>query len=87
MIDCNGDVLPCTFSIGNIMDEDIISILSRYNPYENVFTKALLEDGIKGLVEFVGIKKLSINAEDYYSPCSFCKAVANVVKSSYSYNK
>lgn len=76
MIECNGDVLPCNFSIGNILNEDIVSILQKYNPYENVFTKALLEDGIKGLVEIVGKKRLNINAEDYYSPCSFCKAVA-----------
>lgn len=77
MIDCNGDVLPCNFAIGNILEEDIISILQRYNPYENPFTRALIKDGIKGLVEVVGQKKLNINQEDYYSPCSFCKAVAN----------
>ena len=82
MIDSNGDVLPCDFPIGNILKEDIISILQRYNPYENVFTKALLEDGIKGLVEVVGQKKLNINENDYFSPCSFCKAVAKVVKRS-----
>jgi MoaA/NifB/PqqE/SkfB family radical SAM enzyme len=80
MIDCNGDVLPCYYPIGNILKEDIVSILSRYNPYENVFTKALLEDGIKGLAQIVEQENLSINPEDYYSPCGFCKAVADAVK-------
>lgn len=82
MIDCNGDVLPCDFPIGNILKEDIISILQRYNPYENVFTKALLEEGIQGLITEVNRNGLDIKPEEFYSPCSFCKAVANVLKRS-----
>ncbi|WP_167958085.1 radical SAM/SPASM domain-containing protein [Anaerosporobacter faecicola] len=76
VIDCNGDVIPCNFPIGNIYEEDIATMLERYNPYDNIFSKALLEDGIVGLCNVVKANRIPIDPEDYYSPCAFCKAVA-----------
>ncbi len=76
MIDCNGDVLPCSFSIGNINHVDIIEIIEQYNPYQNPYTKALIEKGVAGLVEVAKEKGIKLDLEAYYTPCAICKAIA-----------
>jgi MoaA/NifB/PqqE/SkfB family radical SAM enzyme len=80
MIDCNGNVLPCNFSIGNIYQQDILDMITEYNPYKNPFTKALLEKGIRGLLEEAETQNIFINPDEYYSPCAVCKAIADKIK-------
>lgn len=79
MIGCNGDVMPCRFPIGNINEKDILDILSLYDPYQNEYTKALLEKGIKGLVDTAGQNGIAVNIDEYYTPCAVCKAIARQV--------
>lgn len=79
MIDCNGDVVPCNFPIGNIYDKDILEILKSYDPNKNIFTKALLEDGIKGLITVAKENGIEIDMGDCYSPCSVCRKIKNEI--------
>lgn len=80
MIDCNGDVLTCNFSIGNIMDNNIIDIIADYDPYKNPYTKALLDNGIQGLLKEAKYNGININASDYYSPCEICREIAKILR-------
>jgi MoaA/NifB/PqqE/SkfB family radical SAM enzyme len=80
MIDCNGDVLACNFTIGNIMENNIIDIIKEYNPYNNPYTKSLLGNGINGLLKEAENNGIIINASDYYSPCEVCRAIIEEVK-------
>ncbi len=79
MIDCNGDVLACDFPIGNIMENNILDIIKEYNPYNNPYTKALLENGIRGLLKEAENNGIIIDASDYYSPCGVCRAIIEAV--------
>lgn len=79
MIDCNGDVLACNFPIGNIMENNILDIIKEYNPYNNPYTKSLLENGISGLLKEAENNDVIINASDYYSPCEVCRAIIEAV--------
>jgi len=80
MIDCNGDVKPCCFPIGNINDQEIEEILKGYDPFANPYTKALIEKGIEGLVEVANNQQLVFDVEAHYSPCSLCGAVAKAAR-------
>lgn len=80
MIDCNGDVIACNFSIGNITENNILDIIYGYNPYKNPYTKALLEDGINGLLKEAKNNGIIINASDYYTPCEVCRAISEAIK-------
>lgn len=80
MIDCNGDVLACNFPIGNIMENDILHIITEYNPYNNPYTKSLLENGIRGLLREAENNGVIINASEYYSPCEVCRAIVKAIR-------
>lgn len=75
-INPNGDVVVCSFPIGNINTNNILDILADYNPYKNPYTNALLSGGIKRLVEYVKGEGKIIALSDYYSPCDICRDVA-----------
>jgi len=68
-IDPNGDIVGCGGVIGNIYTEDILDIVSRYNPYENECMVAIMNGGIAGQLEYA--KKLGIDFDitKYYSVC------------------
>ncbi|BBF42583.1 hypothetical protein lbkm_1267 [Lachnospiraceae bacterium KM106-2] len=74
-INCNGDVLPCSFPMGNIYENDILTILRSYDPYRDPLSKALIEGGIAGLIEVANKQGVFIDPDDYYSPCEICNAI------------
>ena len=80
MIDCNGDVLPCNFPIGNIINSNILDIIAEYNPYKNPYTRSLLENGIRGLLKEAENNGIVIDASEYYSPCEVCRAIAEAIR-------
>ncbi len=75
-VDCTGDVFACSFPIGNIMDSSILEIIREYNPYKNMYTKALLERGISGMIRVAKNNGVAIDVSDYYSPCEVCRAIS-----------
>ncbi len=80
MIDCSGDVLVCDIPIGNIMENSILEIIREYDPYNNPYTKALLENSIKGMLKEAENNGIIIDTSDYYTPCGLCRAIIEEVR-------
>jgi MoaA/NifB/PqqE/SkfB family radical SAM enzyme len=58
--------------IGNAFETDIIDIIEDYDPFRIPEAKALVENGIRGLVEWARRKGVSLSSEGYYSVCDMC---------------
>jgi len=71
----NGDVMVCGFVIGNIYREDIIDVVTRYNPYENDAMRAILRGGIAGLVEYAEAQGITVDTAEYNNTCDVCHAI------------
>lgn len=71
----DGKVWICGFSIGNIYEENILEIIDRYNPNENKVMKILLNEGVKGLIEYGETLGVTIDLNKHYSACSICREV------------
>ncbi|BCN29087.1 radical SAM protein [Anaeromicropila herbilytica] len=78
-INSNGDVIPCSFPIGNIYKDNIIDIIRGYNPYQDPLTKSLVEKGIYGLIEQAEKQGIHLNIEQYYSPCEICHEICREI--------
>ena len=76
----NGDLAGCSFAIGNIYKNDVLEILEKYNPYENPATRALLEGGVKMLLDYVDGLGIEINSSDCYSACGVCRKSMTALK-------
>lgn len=68
----NGDVLICSYVIGNIYEESIADIVARYNPYENDFMRAILTGGGAALLAVMREKGIAVDCEKCYSVCDLC---------------
>jgi MoaA/NifB/PqqE/SkfB family radical SAM enzyme len=75
----NGDVMVCSFPIGNIYEEDINSILTRYNPYENEYMKTILSEGVNGLVQMAADRGLAVDVSQCWSVCEACKTLVQAM--------
>jgi MoaA/NifB/PqqE/SkfB family radical SAM enzyme len=71
----NGDIVICSFVIGNIYHENITQIINHYNPYENPLMSALLNGGVKALMQLAEINGVTIDISQYYSACSVCNDI------------
>ncbi len=71
----NGDVMVCSFVIGNIYEESIETIVSRYNPYDNIYTKALITGGGSALVELASANGINVDSSKCYSLCDLCRKI------------
>jgi MoaA/NifB/PqqE/SkfB family radical SAM enzyme len=69
----NGDVCICSFVIGNAYEEDILSIIKRYQPYENEIMRILMNQGVGGLQDYGRQQGITIDASKHYSACSICR--------------
>jgi MoaA/NifB/PqqE/SkfB family radical SAM enzyme len=79
----NGDVMICSFPIGNIYEEDIDAILSRYNPYDNAYMKTILSEGINGLVQIAADQGLAIDISQCWSVCEACKTLVQAMNAAH----
>jgi len=64
---CNG------LCIGNAFETDVLDIIERYDPFRIPEAKALIEDGIEGLVDWARTKGVEPSLEGYYNVCHMCK--------------
>lgn len=71
----NGDVMICSFVIGNIYQESIADIISRYDPYENDCMRAIVTGGASALIELAAEKGISIDCSTCYSICDLCHKI------------
>ncbi|KAB3529515.1 hypothetical protein [Alkaliphilus serpentinus] len=78
----------CGFVIGNIYNESIEEIVSRYNPYNNEFMSAIMTGGASALIAFAERNRISIDYtnSECYSICNICHKVNNEL-SAYSRTK
>jgi hypothetical protein len=60
------------FHIGNASETDIIDILENYNPFEIPEMKAIIENGMRGLVNWAERKGVKPDPAGYYSICHMC---------------
>ena len=79
-IDPNGDVIFCSFRVGNILETPLRKLLENYDPYSIPAISALMTGGVSALLEYahsLGRPELDrINADDFRSACSVCRAIA-----------
>lgn len=71
----NGDVMICNFAIGNLYNEDIASIVARYDPYQNEWMRAIITGGASALLAHAEKKGIAIDVSQCYSVCDICKKV------------
>lgn len=71
----NGDVMICSYVIGNIYSESIADIVARYNPHDNVYMNALLTGGGEALLKVAKSSGIDIKCEECYSVCDICRKV------------
>lgn len=76
----NGDLMVCGFIIGNIYKENIIDIITRYNPFEDEYMLAVINGGVAGFFEYVKSKGANIDASQYFNACELCHALNKHVK-------
>ena len=76
----NGDVVGCSFSIGNIYENDILEILDNYNPYKNPATRALAEGGAEKLFDYAKGIGITVDTGDCYSACGVCRKIMAALK-------
>ena len=80
-IEPNGDVSVCGGVIGNIYGEDILDIITRYNPYENEGALALIQGGISGLLAYAETQGVVVDTSEYCEACwDLCGAVSKCLK-------
>lgn len=72
----NGNVMICNYVIGNIYTEDIAAIVSRYNPYDNIYMSTLLSGGVCELAAAAEANGIFVNPLACYSICDLCRKIA-----------
>jgi sulfatase maturation enzyme AslB (radical SAM superfamily) len=79
-INPNGDVLTCSFPIGNVYKNNILDIIDKYDPFENIYTKLLIEGGVKKLLDYVEDMGVKVDTKNCYSSCMVCNSIVESLK-------
>jgi hypothetical protein len=79
-IDPNGDVIICSLPIGNVYKDNILDIIDKYNPFENIYTKLLIEGGVRKLLDYVEGIGIKIDTTNFYSSCMVCNSIIESLK-------
>ena len=75
-IEPDGRIAVCKrFYIGNAFETDIIRIIEDYNPFKIPEMRVLLNDGVKGLVEWAQKRGVEPDPKGYYSVCHLCRDI------------
>jgi MoaA/NifB/PqqE/SkfB family radical SAM enzyme len=80
-VEPDGRISVCDdFYIGNASEMDIIQLIEGYNPFEVPEMKAIIENGMQGLVDWARAKGIEPDPEGYYSICHMCTDLRRRVK-------
>jgi len=72
-VEPDGNIAVCNdFHIGNAAKTDILEILENYNPFEIPEMKAIIENGMRGLVDLAKKKGVEPDPTGYYNVCHMC---------------
>jgi MoaA/NifB/PqqE/SkfB family radical SAM enzyme len=61
--------------IGNASQTDIIDIIENYDPTKTPETKAIIEEGIDGLIRWASKNGVTPESEGYYNICHLCTSL------------
>jgi len=78
-INPDGTVVACT-EIGNIYDNDILSIVDSYDPYNDPILRTILDDGVEGLLRFAKEKGITVDMSDCGSACGVCRKLMKEIQ-------
>ena len=79
-INPNGDLILCSFSIGNVCKNDVISVIDGYDPYRNPATRALMEGGAGRLLDYANKLGAAVDTSGCFTACEVCRKVMAVLK-------
>ena len=72
-VEPDGRIAVCKdFYIGNASKKDIVNLIESYDPFKIPEMKAIIENGMKGLIEWARTKGVEPDPEGYYSICQMC---------------
>jgi len=72
-VEPDGRIAVCNeFHIGNASETDIIDIIENYDPFKIDEAKAIMEDGVEGLINWAGTRGVKPDPEGYYNICHMC---------------
>lgn len=75
-IEPDGRVAVCNqFYIGNASETDVIEILESYDPYKIFEAKAIIENGMNGLLNWERTRGVQPDHGGYYSICDMCTSI------------
>ena len=76
-VEPDGNVKVCDFIIGNIYEEELISIAESYDPYTNEEMSLLIESGPYALYEKKRKQGTAVNTEGLLTACDLCSRVCH----------
>ena len=80
-VEPDGRVAVCKdFYIGSAYQRDIIDIIENYDPFLIPEAKAIVEDGIAGLMNWARTKGVKPDSKGYYNVCHICTDTRKRVK-------
>ena len=75
-VEPDGGIAVCNgFHIGNAHKDDILDILKNYSPFGIPEMKAIIENGMEGLVVWAKKKGVEPDSDGYYCICHMCMDV------------
>jgi len=76
----DGRIAVCNeFYIGNASETDIIDIIENYDPFNMPEAKAIIENGMEGLINWAKTKGVKPDPEGYYNICGMCTDIRKKV--------
>jgi len=80
-VEPDGEIALCKdFYLGNASKVDIINLIESYDPFEIPEMKAIIENGMEGLVNWAKTKGVEPDQEGYYSICHMCTDIRKRVR-------
>jgi MoaA/NifB/PqqE/SkfB family radical SAM enzyme len=76
----DGVVQECSFLLGNVYEKSILEIIEEYNPYNDIYSKTIIEGGVKELYKLALEKGIDIDLNNCYTPCMVCEKIMNKIK-------
>ncbi|MHC1605525.1 MAG: radical SAM protein [Candidatus Methanofastidiosia archaeon] len=80
-VEPDGKIAVCNdFYIGNAFEADIINLIESYDPYKIPEMKAIIENGMEGLVAWARTKGVEPDPSGYCSVCHMCTDIRKRVR-------
>jgi len=72
----DGSIAVCDeFFVGNAAQRSVIELLQRYDPYQILEMKALLDGGVARLADLAHDRGVDLDPNGYFSVCDMCRSI------------